>query len=399
MVTAGDECLGTFGPFPLESPWWAEAGPVAAHLTAALGVPVMVLRLTGVTGGEGGRGGHVTYHAEAFDRPRPGLLGPPPSDLGDLLDPVPRRSGWATAAGLRAALDWAREELRAAGRPVSGDVEQVKTWNLSGLFRIPTSAGPVWLKATPGFATWEAAAVEAFAQVDPEIVPDVLAADAPRGWTLLGHVPGEDCWEAPDDLVRAMVGRWAAAQAALARRLDGPPDGLPERTPRVLAGLVRDLLGRRDELGLTAAELAAAHRLADGLPALAAALEECGLPDTVVHADFHSGNWRSDGRRTVAVDFADSHFGHPVLDALRIRDFRPGRPRTGAADAWIAAWSELVPGSDPGRALALAEPLGHLMYAVRYQEFLDGIETSERIYHEGDPAGEIRAALDAAARP
>ena len=24
-------------------------------------------------------------------------------------------------------------------------------------------------------------------------------------------------------------------------------------------------------------------------------LDECGLPDTLVHGDFHSGNWRSDG--------------------------------------------------------------------------------------------------------
>ncbi|WP_196444706.1 hypothetical protein [Planomonospora sp. ID67723] len=222
VVTAGDDCLGTFGPFPVDSPWWADVEPVAAHLTAALGAPVMVLRLIGVTGGEGGRGGRAAYHAEIFGRPRSGLLGPPPPGLDGLLDPAPRRAGWATAAGLRAALEWARQELLAAGRPARGDAEQVKTWNLSGLFRIPTAVGPAWLKATPGFATWEAGAMEAVARVDPELVPGVIAADAAHGWTLLDHVPGEDCWEAPDGIVRAMVGRWAAAQAAIARHRDGP---------------------------------------------------------------------------------------------------------------------------------------------------------------------------------
>jgi hypothetical protein len=34
---------------------------------------------------------------------------------------------------------------------------------------------------------------------------------------------------------------------------------------------------------------------------------------------------------------------------------------------------------------------------VRYQEFLDGIEPSERVYHRGDPAAAIRAALRSAA--
>ncbi len=59
-------------------------------------------------------------------------------------------------------------------------------------------------------------------------------------------------------------------------------------------------------------------------------------------------------------------------------------------------------GARPGersRALALAEPLTHLTYAVRYQEFLDGIEASERPYHEGDPAAVIRRALRCAAHP
>ncbi|GII00834.1 hypothetical protein Pta02_28420 [Planobispora takensis] len=408
MVTSQGECLGTYGPFPVESPWWAEVGPVAERLTAALGVPVMVLRLVRVEGGEGARDGHVTYHAEALARPRDGLLGAPPPDAADLLRPAPRRSGWATAPGLREALSWAREALRAADRPVDGDVRQIKSWNLSGLFRVPTVRGPVWLKALPEFATWEARAIDLVAQVDPELVPSVVAADADRRLMLLEHVPGEDCWEASDDVVQTMIRRWSAAQLEIARRGRAAPAGLTDRTPRTLAGLTdrtpRTLAGLAHGLldgeaatGLTAAELSAARRLADDLPAMAAALEECGLPDTLVHADFHCGNWRSDGRRTVAVDFSDSHFGHPAVDGLRAGDFRPAEHRDRATAAWIAAWSDLVPGSDPGRALVLAEPVKCVMHAVRYQEFLDGIETSERIYHEGDPAGEIRAALAGAA--
>jgi hypothetical protein len=64
-----------------------------------------------------------------------------------------------------------------------------------------------------------------------------------------------------------------------------------------------------------------------------------------------------------------------------------------AARAWIDEWAARVPGCEPARALAIAAPLAHLRYAVLYQEFLDGIEPSERIYHRGDPAAAIRAAL------
>jgi hypothetical protein len=101
----------------------------------------------------------------------------------------------------------------------------------------------------------------------------------------------------------------------------------------------------------------------------------------------------------VVVDFADAYWGNPVLDGLRVQDFLPESRRAPAARAWIDAWKAQVPTSDPARALTVAEPLAHLTYAVRYQEFLDGIEPSERPYHRGDPADEIRAALRSAENP
>jgi hypothetical protein len=93
------------------------------------------------------------------------------------------------------------------------------------------------------------------------------------------------------------------------------------------------------------------------------------------------------------VDFADAYWGSPVLDVLRVCDFLPAGKRPAAARAWMDAWTSQVPGCDPTRALAVAEPLAHLAYAVRYQQFLDGIEPSERVYHLGDPAAAIRTAL------
>ena len=82
-----------------------------------------------------------------------------------------------------------------------------------------------------------------------------------------------------------------------------------------------------------------------------------------------------------------------MLDGLRAIDFLPADRRRAAADAWIAAWTAAAPGSRPAEALRIAEPLAHLAYAVRYQEFLDNIEPSEHVYHRGDPASSIRQAL------
>ncbi|WP_307874039.1 aminoglycoside phosphotransferase family protein [Frankia sp. AgB1.9] len=393
VVTADGDCLGALGPFPVESPWWADVEPVVTRITQELDVPVMVLRLLDVKGADGARNGHVTYHVQAARRPTDHPFTPAPTDCHQLAAPEALRARWATREGLQETMTWVDAALRTAGRPPAGPVEQVKTWNLAGLFRIPTAAGPVWLKTTPPFAAREEDVIAAFAHVAPRLVPSVLAADPEGRRVLLDHVPGTDCWNPSAGTIRAAVSGLASAQAALATRPEAIPNDLPDRTPAALVDEVNQLLDCPAAHELTAAERAAADRLAERLPKLIADLEACGLPNTLLHGDFHPGNWRSDGKDTVLVDFSDSHVGHPVLDGLRPREFLSDDQWAHAADAWIATWAACRPGSDPARALALGAPLGHLAYAVRYQQFLDNIEPSERRYHAGDPAQTIRAAL------
>src|SRR5215469_505522 len=101
-------------------------------------------------------------------------------------------------------------------------------------------------------------------------------------------------------------------------------------------------------------------------------------------------DWSSD---VCSSDLADAHLGNPVLDGLRAIDFLPPGLRQTAAGAWITAWTAAAPRSRPVEALRIAQPLAHLAYAVRYQEFLDNIEPSEQVYHLDDPASVIRHAV------
>jgi hypothetical protein len=373
VVTHDGVCAGTVGPFPVDRPWWAEVEPVVAHLERVLGVPAVVLRLLSAEGSDGARDGYVTYHAEALQPP--GTLVP----CEFAADDHPLRMPWARVAGVRELLGWAAGLVGLAGRPV-----QRKTWNLSCLFRLPAAGGgTVWLKAIPPFAAAEPAALAAFAQVDPGLVPALLAS-AP-GRMLLSDVPGTERPDPPPEVVADTVRRFVAAQA----RLSQPPPALPDRRPEILAGAVRELLDGPVGAELTPGELDAAHGMQDRWEMLAG----CGLPDTVVHGDFHPVNWRSDGGPAVVLDWADAHLGNPVLDGLRAIDFLPPGLRAVAAGAWTAAWTAASPRSRPAEALRIAGPLAHFAYAVRYQEFLDNIEPSERVYHHGDPAASVRAAL------
>ncbi|MFJ2775178.1 phosphotransferase [Kitasatospora sp. NPDC087315] len=406
-LTHGDDYFGPVGPFEVDGGWWSAVGPVVERVSAVAGVPVTVVRLAEVASGEGGSGGHVVYHAEALERPAAPAPREPGADLAALLGPAERRAGWATPAGLRDVLDWAERTLGKAGRPVAGRARQLRTWNLSGLFRYSTTTGgDAWLKAiNPVFNAREGEVIALLGGVDATLVPPVLGADPERGLLLLDHVPGEDCWGPSAETVADVLPRLVAAQAALAADGRAAAAGLRDRTPRTLLGQVDSLLDRLEagtgpaRSDLTAGELAAARALAARLPALVGELTACGLPETLVHGDFHPGNWRSDGTHTVIVDYADSCLGHPALDGLRPRQYVSAERWAQIAGVWARAWREHAPGSDPERALELVEPLYHLSYAVRYQEFLDHVETSERPYHEGDPASEIRKALAWAGEP
>ncbi|MEV7215287.1 phosphotransferase [Kitasatospora cineracea] len=382
------ELLGAVGPFAAQSPSWAQVGEVAGAAARAAGVPLAVLRLLSVAGGEGGRGGEAVYLAVAAERPTGALA---PADTEEVGHPL--RLRWASADGLAAEWAWADGELAALGRARSGPVEQVRSWNLSALSRFPTGEGPVWLKSTPPFAVSEAAVIARAGRADPGLVPRVLAADGRR--VLLADVPGVDCWGVPEDGMLGVVDRWAAVQAATAA--DGP-GGLADCSPAALAERFPALLERlRPEL--SAAEYAQGRELAGRLPVLAAELAACGLPLTLVHGDFHPGNWRFGGERPTVLDFSDASWGHPALDGLRPKPFLSPERWADLRSRWTDAWRTLAPDSDPERALELAPPLVHVHFALRYQEFLDGIEPSEHPYHAGDPAAEVRRALRALRAP
>jgi hypothetical protein len=332
LVTVGGRFVGAAEPFTVDSRWWNDVEPVTGHLDRVLGVTTSVLRLVGTTA-PAMAGGVVTYQVEA-DRVPDGLSITEDHEFPD----HPLRLPWARPGGPAALVEWARRHVDVTGPPV-----QVKTWNLSCLYRLPTAAGPVWAKATPPFMADEASVIRMVASVDPSLAPALIASEAGR--VLLAEASGVDCWRPSDEVIGRIVPRWVAVQAALAGE------------PRLRVRGVR--------------------------------VPDFGLPNTLLHGDFHPGNWRSGG---VVLDWGDAHWGHPALDAARLIGFVAPEFRAAIERAWVSAWLSHYPSSDPASALRHARPASHLVGALVYQEFLDNIEPSERVYHLGDPEAELERA-------
>ncbi len=143
----------------------------------------------------------------------------------------------------------------------SGPAEQIKTWNLSSVWRLPTREGDTWLKAVPPFFAHEGAVIGA---IGPPFVPEVLGTEPGRA--LLGDVPGEDRFDAPLDLMLEMVAFLVRLQAKWMGRL---PDlfslGLPDwRTPKLGPALAHLVARCGTEIGFN--ERRALDLLISGLP-------------------------------------------------------------------------------------------------------------------------------------
>jgi hypothetical protein len=379
LVTADGTVLGQLPAFPVETPWWQEAGPVVRAVRERFGVDVTVLRLLG-TELASPHGGAVTYLAEV-DGPaaRHGVPSLPLARWSGRFTDDPFRRPYARPGGPAADLAWANAVLATIGQRRAGPAEQVRTWNLSSLWRIPTDRGGAWLKVVPPFFGHEGALLERLAD---EAVPRLLDREGER--MLLAAIPGDDRYEArlPEllEMVDLLVGlqrRWAGREAELTAL------GLPDWRAAALTEAIGDVVERAGD-GLGPEVRATLAAFVAALPARFASIDACGLPDGLVHGDFHPGNVRGLAGQLVLLDWGDSGIGHPLLDrpAFLTRIVRPAvRP---VGDAWRAAWSAVVPGSDPTRAARLLAPIAAARQAVIYQRFLDNIELSEHAYHAAD---------------
>lgn len=372
------------------SPWWQEV----AEVVDLAGLDVTVLRLLTADGPF--PGGAVTYLAE--------YAGPPPAGLvrstGDWTAPHPLRMPWAEPGGPAATLAWA---AAVSGRAVTG-CRQIRTWNLSSIWRLDTDAGAMWVKEVPPFFAHEGAVLRWLGRAT---TPRLLGADGCR--LLTADIPGTDRHRASPEERIAMVADLLDIQVAAADRVAelltlGVPDqraepfGLraAEVVSEVAAGAPAEVVsgvnaGVPAEVSLSRDERAVLERFLARLPERFAELAACGVPDTLVHGDFHPGNVRSDGTSQVIMDWGDSVIGHPALDLVRMRDWR--EPAPGLTEVWCEFWRERVPGSEPEHAVELIEPLAALRDAVVYGGFLRSIEPAERVYHDGDALAALRRAI------
>jgi Ser/Thr protein kinase RdoA (MazF antagonist) len=373
LVTPKGEPVGFLPAVSVATPWWPDVEPVVRAVRDHHGVDVVILRLLS-TELEEPHGGRVTYLAEVTRPVRA-------QRWAGVLDDHPRRHAFAHPSGPAADLAWANARLAERGFRPTAAPTQVRTWNLSSLWRMPVEGQTIWLKVVPHFFAHEGALLARLAGAQ---VPVLLGHDGGR--MLLAEIPGHDLHEAELPLLLEMVTRLVELQRKWSDRVgELLALGLPDwRAPALTAAITAVIERTRDKM--PAEDRAVLADFARRLPRRFDDVGTCGLPDTLVHGDFHPGNFRGDGRSLTLLDWGDSGVGHPLLDQPALLDAIPNASVRPVRAHWLQQWSAAAPGSDPARASALLAPIAAARQAVIYRNFLDNIEPSEQVYHRADPA-------------
>lgn len=329
---------------------------------------------------------------------------------------VGRTRIWHTQEWRDQAVTWATTRLVDLGLRVTGPPEQphVRPW--STLLRIPTSDGPVWLKANGPGTAYEARILEASQHWAIPQLPIPLAVDAERAWSLL---PDAGTSLRSELVTSQNVTQWLAVlpeyaelQMTLTPRAGemlalGVPDLRPGTVPTHYARLLSDQvwlrLGASD--GLSRDDLHQLERLLPEMTRWAEQLDALGIRPTLQHDDFHDGNvfvrHSSRGVAYIFLDWGDASIAHPfgtLLANLRNVATRMETPLdrkllATLRDAYLEPWTRRHDRSDLLDAVRWATRLAKVGRALAWRRALAGANGIERATYAEFVAGWLRDLL------
>jgi hypothetical protein len=341
-----------------DAPAWQVVTPVVDRLRDALGLSVAVLRTARLadTGSASGFQERL-YEAEWLAGDDPGgwrwvnddeLPRPLTSALAG---PVGAHQPWYRTGWFDEMTGWIDGHLADAGIHRRGPIRQVRSWGRSSLLELDTDRGRVWAKDVPEVFAHEVRVAALLADVDPGLVPPLLAADVTVGRMLMEHVEGAGLFALRSEPAAwtATLERLAESQRVLAEdarvlSLAGVPTAslgdLATAIPRLLADDDLLLVGRTG--GLTPAEAAVVRSRAGEVADAAEWLAGAGIPSSLDHGDFSASQVILGEMGPVILDWSDATITHPFLAAasfLLDPARRPADLEEALIGAYLAPWS------------------------------------------------------------
>ena len=133
-------------------------------------------------------------------------------DAGVLGQAHGHQQPWYGPGWFDGMVAWIDERLAVAGLRRRGDVRQVRSWARSALLTVDTDRGRLWAKQVPMPFAHEVAVTGLLSDLDPGIVPPLVAADPATGRLLMEDVRGPLLDAIPETRARHGSRRWRGSR-------------------------------------------------------------------------------------------------------------------------------------------------------------------------------------------
>lgn len=298
------------------------------------------------------------------------------------------RVPWAEPGWFQSAAAWIVLQLNTLGLIANTSIEQIKTWEISCLLKGSTAGENIYFKAVSTAFGNEASKTYLLAQIYPECMPNLLAVDTEKQWILMQEFAGKHLEKIAD------ISKWekalslfASMQIQAIERVDELLEfGFYDRRLDQLISQIEPLFADTCVLlleqnqGLSEAELETLRCLIPQLKAMCDRLAACGIPQTLVHGDFHCQNVVLTDRGYIYFDWSDAAIAHPFFDIIYfLQEYENKLPKVTDVqvrlrNAYLEPWRVYLPMKRLIHIFEKAQPLTLLSRAIVDYQVIGNME-------------------------
>ncbi|MBI1295095.1 phosphotransferase [bacterium] len=299
------------------------------------------------------------------------------------------RAPWARTGWYVSMREWVDAQLTALGHAPIQRIEIVRTWALSCVLRVITTASELfYFKATAAIPLFgnEGLVTTELARHFPEMVERPLAVDAPRRWMLMSPFAGDADFSATpiSDVVALdrrlnLMRAYADLQVKSSRLANALlTAGLLDRRLQWTSDQIDLIFADEEFLNLNDDELARLRALAPMLKERCHRIADFDVPAALVHGDLHTGNvaFRADG--LTLFDWTDACIAHPFVDMLDIFWEKDEAIRHQLLNVYLAAWTVFAPTDSLHELWQQIQPVLALHHLISYHSIAHHIEPTQR---------------------
>lgn len=321
---------------------------------------------------------------------------------------------WSSVSFHEEVITWVADVADSRGIVLTDAWTQPHCRPWSSVLRFESTSGPVWFKVNGPGTRHEPRLVSTLGRLAPDLVPQVIAVDARRGWSLArdagpvlrGIAAPDELWPSWENLLRRYA-EWQVRLADDVRTLmeTGVVELSPETLPQTARRILRDLAALPpDDGGLAEPEVQEVEERLSTYDAWCAELAGSGIPSSIQHDDLHSANvcWAGSAETARIIDWGDASIGHPfgtmlcTLNSIAhhagcgIDDPRVVRVR----DSYLEPFASYAPRADLVRYVDLARRTGCVARARAYLAALEGEPVSTHAEYDFPVRGWLIELLD-----